>query len=162
MNNKMKKKYLFLIGILMGGVTGAGIAFQTALKDIIKWKRLSDKHLELFLLMNQWVQIKQEGKNLAEYLIKYNFKTIALYGMSYIGERVIEELKDSEVKIAYGIDKNSAKIYTDIEVVNPDDVSEGVDAVIVTSIFFINEIEKELGTKLSCPIISLENILSEL
>jgi len=27
----------------------------------------SDKHLSLFLMMNQWVMVKQAGKSLAEY-----------------------------------------------------------------------------------------------
>ena len=49
-----------------------------------------------------------------------------------------------------------------MEVVSPEDGLREVDAVIVTSIFFMDEIEKALSVKLSCPVISLEDILYEL
>lgn len=158
----MKIACLFLIGYLLAVVTGGTIAFQICIKEIIKWRELSDKHLGLFLLMNQWVKIKQKKKKLEEYLIRHNFRTIAVYGMSYVGERLVEELEDSEVKIAYGIDRNSSKTYADIEMVSPDCIRKEVDAVIVTSIYFMDEIKRNLSVNLSCPIISLEDILGEL
>ena len=43
-----------------------------------------------------------------------------------------------------------------------DDLLEEVDAVIVTAISFIDEIESTLSTKISCPIISLEDILYDM
>ena len=42
-----------------------------------------------------------------------------------------------------------------------DDNLEDVDAIVVTAITFFDEIEEQLQSKVSCPIISLEDILYE-
>ena len=81
--------------------------------------------------------------------------------MSYVGETLLGELKDSEIRIAYGIDQNADGIYTDVEIVSVDNDLEDVDAIVVTAITFFDEIEEKLSAKMSCPIISLEDILYE-
>ena len=82
--------------------------------------------------------------------------------MSYAGETLINELKDSSVTIAYGIDKNADSIYADVDIVSMDDNLETVDAVVVTAITFFDEIEEQLSAKMDCPILSLEDILYEI
>ena len=59
--------------------------------------------MSLFLMMNQWVKVKQDGKNLSSYFEKEGYKQIAIYGMSYAGETLMEELIDSPVTVKYGI-----------------------------------------------------------
>ena len=113
-------------------------------------------------MMNQWVKVKQEGKNLSAYFEKNGYKKIAIYGMSYAGETLVDELKETEVQIAYAIDKNANSIYSDINVITMDDNLEDVDAIVVTAITFFDEIEEQLQSKVSCPIISLEDILYEI
>jgi hypothetical protein len=112
-------------------------------------------------MMNQWVKVKQEGKNLASYFEKNGYKKIAVYGMSYAGETLLDELKDTDIKVAYGIDQKADSIYTDVDIVTMDDDFEEVDAVVVTAITFFDEIEDRLSEKVDCPIISLEDILYE-
>ena len=63
------------------------------------------------------------------------------------------------MEIKYGIDKNADKIYADFLIVTPDSELEEVDAVVVTSITFFEEIEEALSVKVDCPILSLEDIL---
>ena len=121
----------------------------------------SDKHLSLFLMMNQWVKVKQEGKNLSTYFERNDLKRIAVYGMSYAGETLIEELKGTGVEVIYGIDKNADKIFSTVDVISMDDSFENVDAVIVTAITFYDEIKDKLSKKVDCQIISLEDVLYE-
>ena len=111
--------------------------------------------------MNQWVAVKQEGKNLADYFDKQGYKSIAIYGMSYAGERLLEELKCSDIQVQYGIDKNADNIYMDVNIVTMEDELKPVDAIVVTPIFFFDDIEEELSQKIDCPIISLEDVLYE-
>ncbi len=48
-------------------------------KDKAKKKQLlSDKHLALFKMMNQWVKVKQEGKNIASFFEKNGYNKIAI------------------------------------------------------------------------------------
>lgn len=157
----MKKRILgiftFFVGMI-GGMAGAGKFMGKKLDTASQY---SDKHLSLFLMMNQWVKVKQEGKNLSSYFQRNGYKKIAIYGMSYAGETLLDELRESETQVAYGIDQNSENLYSDIDIFSVEDSLEEVNAVVVTAIKFFDEIEEVLSGKLSCPIISLEEILYE-
>ena len=82
--------------------------------------------------------------------------------MSYVGDRLIEELKVSNIVVASGIDREAKALNMDVEVVTLDDDLKEVDAVVVTAITFFEEIAEKLEKKLECPIISLEDILFEI
>lgn len=158
----MKKCMVSLLAAVMGAVAGTGITGSIMEKSIKRNSDMSDKHLALFLMMNEWVKVKQAGKNLAEYFEKNEYKKIAVYGMSYAGETLLDELSESDIEIAYAIDKNANSIYLDIETVTLDADLREVDAVVVTAITFFDEIERKLKEKLKCPIVSLEDILYEI
>ena len=81
--------------------------------------------------------------------------------MSYAGEALMNELKDSSVTVVYGIDQNADSIYMDVDIVSMNDELEEVDAIVVTAITFFDEIEEKLLEKVDYPIISLEDILYE-
>lgn len=157
----MNKGVIGVLSLLAGAAAGAAGTGKVIGKQINVNKQMSDKHLALFLMMNQWVKVKQEGKNLASYFEEEGYKEIAIYGMSYAGETLVEELKESNIKIKYGIDQKADSVYAEFDVVSPDDVLEKVDAIVVTSITFFDEIEEKLSEKVDCPIISLEDILYE-
>ena len=147
---------------MAGAAAGAGIVGKIQGDRLKKKKEMSNKHLSLFLMMNQWVKVKQQNKSIAEYLEKQGYKRIAIYGMNYAGETLWDELAGTDICVQYGIDKKADTIYLDVDVLHPDDELPQVDAVIVTAITFYDEIEENLSEKLDCPIISLEDILQEI
>ena len=157
----MKKLTLSLLSVLGGAATSAVAVRKVTGKATEVQRNMSEKHLALFLMMNQWVAVKQEGKNLADYFEKQGYKSIAVYGMSYAGERLLEELKGSDIQVQYGIDKNADNIYMDVNIVTMEDELKPVDSILVTPIFFFDDIEEELSQKIDCPIISLEDVLYE-
>lgn len=153
-----------IIGALsfMAGMAGGAIGVKKSSDTKIKERQqLSDKHLSLFLMMNQWVKVKQEGKNLASYFERNGYQKIAIYGMSFAGETLVDELRESNIKVVYGIDKKADTIYADINIVTMEEALDEVDAIVVTAITFFDEIEEQLAEKVDCPIISLEDILYE-
>lgn len=162
----MKKRNIFVLLVLMGSMMGAavsmGISQKTKNKEIKKAWGYSAKHLALFQLMNQWVQLKQEGKKLASYFEKYGYKKIAVYGMSYAGETLLNELKETEVQVVYGIDQKADEIYSEVKIFTVNDELPSVDVIVVTAITFFDEIEEQLHEKMECPIISLEDIVYDL
>lgn len=158
---KVKKGINSIISGLAGIAIGAGAVGKAMIEEKGKVKSMSDKHLALFLMMNQWVKIKQEGKHLVSYFEKNGYKRIAIYGMSYAGETLVEELKGTDIQIAYGIDRNADFIYGDVDIVSMEEDLGKVDVIVVTAITFFDEIEEELLKKVSCPVISLEDILYE-
>lgn len=91
-----------------------------------------------------------------------SYKTVAIYGMKELGERLYDELKDSEIEVKYVIDKNADTIYADVDVIEPEDTLEDVDVIVVTAIHYFDEIEEALGAKVDYPVISLEDVVYEL
>lgn len=158
----MKKGMILLLSTLTGMTIGAGAVGKILTERTYKVKSMSDKHLSLFLMMNQWVKVKQEGKSLEQYFEKAGYKNLAIYGMSFAGETLVNELKNTSVHIVYGIDRNADSIYADIDIVSMDGKLEKVDAIVVTAVTFFEEIRRELSKKIDCPIVSLEDILYEI
>ena len=158
----MRKTTLFILSTIMGTVAGMGIAISSMEKSIRKKSDMSDKHLALFLMMNEWVKVKQEGKNLAEYFERNGYKKIAIYGMHYLGEALLRELRDTSIEVNYAIDRNAKNISCDIPCVDLRGTLEAVDVIVVTPITSFFEIEDELSKKVSCPIISIEDVIFDM
>lgn len=160
---RMKKEAMSaLLGVMLGMGVGGRFVLKREVKEQADLKELSDKHCTLMLLFNQWLKMKQEGKEIVEYLHKNRIKTIAIYGMSYVGQRLYDELKGTDIEIAYAIDKNADNIYAEIDILSPDEELPPTDAVIVTSVFYYDEIKCKLQNKMKSRIFSLEDILYEL
>lgn len=159
----MKKSSISVLSTITGAIFGADMAKRFLLHKTKEIQSMSDKHLALFLMMNQWVKVKQEGKSLITYFDKNGYKKIAIYGISYAGETLINELIGTSVVIAYGIDKNmNNTCFKGIDIMMLDAELPEVDAIVVTAITFFDEIEEKLSMRVTCPIISLEDILYEL
>lgn len=158
----MKKGILSVLSFVCGGVAGISSVGSVLSKKVKETQKYADKHLSIMLVMNQWIINKQEGKSLVNFFEENNYKSIAIYGMSYLGERLMDELKDTGIEVRYAIDKNAENIYTDIDMKTPEDDLDSVDVVIVTAVFFFDEIEEQLEKKIDCPIISLEDIIQSL
>lgn len=155
MKERITEAIVLFVGIV-GGIIGTKRYMRKKMNIV---KQYSEKHLDLFLMMNQWVKIKQEGKNLSSYLKEKGYKRVAIYGMSYAGETLLEELRGTEIQVVYGIDKNAENVYSTIDILTLDDSLEEVDAIIVTAITFFDEIEEKLCEKTNSLIISLKDIL---
>lgn len=158
----MKKSITLIATLLAGTAVGATTVWKVKKKREVKVKEYADKHLAIMLMYNQWLLTKQEGKSIVTYFKEHGYNNIAIYGMSYVGERLLEELKNSEITVKYAIDKNADCIYTDVDVVLPEDIIDEVDAVVVTSNFYFDSIEENLQHKINCPIINFEDILYEI
>ena len=158
----MKKGVVAVLSLLAGGGIGSTLMSAKATKKTEAKQRLSDKHLRMFKMMNQWVKLKQEGKNLADFLKKNNYEKIAVYGMHYAGETLVAELANTDIQIVCGIDRKAQSIYSGVNMITKDDTIPDVDAIIVTAISFFDEIESDLQQKTTCPIISLEDIIYEM
>ena len=146
-------------GVLIGGTASAAAVFKKKQIEKEEWKNMSNKHLTLMLLLNQWLIKKQEGKSIIEYFQKKGITNIAIYGMSYLGERLLDELRESEIKVKYAIDMNANNIYTDVDVFLPSQELPRVDAVVVTAVSFFYDIQEMLSKKVDYEIISLVDLI---
>lgn len=155
----MKKGVAGVLSAVAGGVAGSVAVSVKSNKEVRKWRGFSNKHLEMIKLYDKWFATKQEGKSVADYLKKEDIKTVAIYGMSFIGQRLYEELRNTGIEVAYGIDRNCDRIYADIDIVTPEDELKEVDAIIVTAFSFFDEIEESLMEKTDSRILSIEDLI---
>lgn len=154
----LKSIVLTLSGMAVGAVNMRRIMKKRALVK----QNSADNRLILLFMMNQWVRIKQEGKILSDYFEKNGCKKIAIYGLGDAGELLLAELKDSNVEVAYGIDRNADEILTDIEILSLEDSLPEVDVIVVTAVTYFDEIQEALSEKTNSKIISLNDILYEI
>lgn len=157
----MKKGISTLLGMAAGAAAGGIAAGTTSSKKIKEMAEVQAKVHELYMAFDQWLQNRQQGKTLVEYFTKNGYKTVAVYGMKELGERLCDELKGSDITVSYAIDQNADAIYADVDVVTPDEELAPVDVIVVTAITYFDEIEEKLCEKVDCPIVSLEDILYE-
>lgn len=148
----------FCCGTLFGGYK----AYCILGDELEHVNRNSDKHFRMFKLMNCWLELEQEGRSLSEYLISLGYNSIAIYGSHYIGERLYEDLKNSKLRICYAIDKSGKQLADTLKTVKPTETLEPVDLILVTAITYIEEIEYDLRERITCPVVSLENVFLEM
>ena len=153
----MKKGAIAVISTLLGAASGATVAGVGVAKA-----KGAMKNASVIDALARWVSILQDGKKLSDYFEEKNYKTVAIYGYHYIGERLHRELAENGIKVKYAIDQNRNNVKTEIEVKSMEDDLEEVDAVIVTPIFYFNSIEEKLEEIFDCPIISFEEVLEHM
>ncbi len=132
------------------------------LKNIIAGKGSQIRKFEKFYwtLVN-WLEIKQDGYNLAEWFYKRGYKTVAIYGAKELGERLYEELYDTDIKVLYFIDRDIKMLNNGVKVYMPTDNIEKTDVLVVTAIYYYIDIADEMSKRVNCPIVSLETIIGE-
>ena len=128
---------------------------------LAKATALSDKHLQLYKLMCLWVEAKQKELSFEEYFKEKGYKKIAIYGMHYVGMALCEELKGTEIRIEYTLDRKlirygNIKNYTSFKNLTM------VDAIIVTPITFYDSIKHVLEKEIACPIVSIKSVIEEI
>lgn len=162
----VRKVILSALSLAVGAAAGVAVSAATVGKEqdeiIMKKQQLADKHLAIMKVYDKWLKARQDGKSLVRYFEMRGYKNIAIYGMGYLGESLVKELQNSNVRVQYGIDRNAENIYSSVDVFKLSADLPEVDAIVVTAVFCCDEIEKELADIVECPVISLENIVWEM
>lgn len=154
-----QKRFLHLAA---GGIVTA--AFYHMIKNSRKCMTLlkADNHryLDSYHLLNHWLEIKNEGKCIADYFRDMNYENIAVYGMGELANRLSEDLAGSGIRIVYGIDRDAGCSIARIrDVYSPQDVLPEADMVVVTPYYAFDSIKRSLAGKVKCPVISIEEIV---
>ena len=155
----MKKGIFFALGLSIGAVGAAVITGNLSKKKIDEKDRKVDKFKQYYNVLIQWLELKQKGKKLDDFFVKNSIKTVAIYGMGEMGTRLYEELKNGNVEVKYAIDKNADSTYSELKVIETEDIRDDVDAIVVSAIFAFDEIREELEKKVNCQILSLDDIV---
>lgn len=157
----MKKGMVAVLAAVAGAAAGAfGVGTMEG-KVIEKKEGKIDKFKSYYNMLNQWLILKQEGKSLVKYFTDNDYKSVAIYGMGEMGNRLYDELKGSGVSVKYAIDKEAGTTYAEVEVKELDEELEPVDVVVVTATFAFDEIKEKLNEKIDFPVVSLDDVVYE-
>lgn len=147
-----------IVGIL-GLTSGIAVGYFKARTNSSE-EEMKNKMLKYYITLNNWIGKKQKNINLSSYFEKMGYKSVAIYGMKEVGERLYAELKYTKTEVKYAIDQNAESIYADIDVYSPDDDLPEVDVIVVTATYYYNSILNNIKDKISCPIISLDDVIA--
>lgn len=148
-----------VIGIVFGIVLSYRILEKRYKKKYKEIMRLSDKHLEMFLVMDRWFQNELSGKKIATYLKENNFYNITIYGMGYIGMSLFDYLTKEGFEINNLIDQKKNKSVNGIRIRTINEEYVSTDVIIVTAIYYFEELEDKLKEKFREPILSFADIV---
>jgi hypothetical protein len=142
------------------GVVAANICYANkAENDTKKLEKDIEKMNMFYHILVEWLTLKQEGKSLEEYFIDNGYRTVAIYGMKELGERLYDELNGSSVEVKYVVDQDAENIYCEKMVCSPYDKLQSVDVMVVSAVYHMDRIKNELQEKVPFPIISLEDVV---
>lgn len=113
-------------------------------------------------LFEKWLCLKEQNIDFSVYFEKYGYHNIAVYGIGKIGLHLLNELRNGNIKVCYGIDKNNKKIDCEIDVYNPEQQLPNVDAIVITVINQYREISEMLRKNMNCSMITVEEVIQEL
>lgn len=118
------------------------------------------KYRQYYSVLIRWIRLLQNGGKLCDYFKLNKYNTIAIYGMSELGELLLDQLEAEGIQVEYVLDINKDKIYAP-SVLSPRDNLPNVDVIIVCTIYCHSEIEQLLSAKVECPIVSFDRVLFE-
>lgn len=118
--------------------------------------------------VQQYLSIKCEKKEIADFFRDRGYRKIAIYGMGELGKCVLNDLKDSDIEISYIVDQaynNFPQGIEGISVIGRDIISqqEEVDIMVVTVLYEFNQIVDALAEQIELEkIINLSDVVYSL
>lgn len=110
-------------------------------------------------VLKKWFCIQRQKKSFVNYFKSNDFNSIAVYGMTELGQFMVSELKDSPISVMYAIDRRAGELQAEVPILTLEDELPPVDAVVVTAVFYYEQIAAELQNRIESAVVSLEDIL---
>lgn len=114
-----------------------------------------------FYILDKWLSLRLSGDNLESFFEDNDIKTVAIYGVGALGERLFQELQHSSVDVLYAIDRIAEhKDGGGLQIYNSNESSfPNADVIVVTPTQYYWDIVEKLENKTAISIISLEDVI---
>ena len=122
---------------------------------------LVQRHRDYWTILSRWMELLESGEKIDGYLIKQNYKNIAIYGMGMLGTHLLAQLADSVVKVKYGIDIRSGVTNFSIPVYTLDQELADVDAIVLCVTYNKGKIKEEISKRIDAQIIELSELIEK-
>lgn len=110
------------------------------------------------MLLNDWLCFLYSGGCVETYFCDHGYDKIMIYGNGYIGARLLQAMAGSDTEVVAIMDKvvptDKSGIVIGIDAEIPD-----VDCIVVTPVYYQNEIYSMLREKTDIPIVSIETVI---
>lgn len=120
------------------------------------------KYETKFMLLKQWIYLYQYDHKVYHWLKKNGIKTVAIYGMSDIGQLLYYDLSGNKIDVKYVMDKNYEYMNSEVPIYPLENSLERVDIVIVTVIGANENLLKSIKQNTGSEVITLEEIIDQL
>ncbi len=158
----MKRIMSIFLGIIIGGIGIGAVINNFYSKALHEQEQKVKKFKQYYSILNQWLFLKQEDRGIEIFFEKNHYKHIAIYGMGELGQRLLNCLNNSGIKVDYAIDADANYLDSNLKIYEPDDNFPQVDAIIVTAVFDFEKIYKVLSQNCKYKIISLEDVIFDI
>ena len=93
--------------------------------------------------MVKWMK---KGQRIEQYMKSNRNKKIAIYGMGFMGDCVVDAIKDAGLNVVCGIDRNAEQLYNcHVPILKPDSDLPVVEIIIVTVLDSYEDIKHSFG-----------------
>lgn len=142
----------FVLGFILGG--------KMLVSMINDYKRRMKRNLSNMMLFNDWLDFLYSGGKIEQYFYNQGYKRIMIYGNGYIGKRLKQALRQTDIDVIAIMDK---VVSSDEEglVIDADSAIPDVDCIVITPVFFYDEISAMLGEKTNVPIVSMQIVIEK-
>lgn len=127
-------------------------------KEVKSQNKKINKFKQYYEILNFWLKATFEGKSIEKVIMQQGYKTIAIYGMGEIGQRLFESLKNTDIEVAYIIDEGTS-YFDELEIKNIGDELSPVDLIIITPTFDYEMISKKLSFYYQYKVCSIKDII---
>ncbi len=105
-----------------------------------------------YMTMKKWLENRNQGRTFVDYFKECGYNTIAICEITDIGKLLYDEIKDSDINIAFFVDRNAEglKEIDDIPVVMIQDLEEmqknnPIDILVISPVIDYNKITRSLA-----------------
>lgn len=164
---KMNKSVLEMITLLERNNILEEERIESLRKKECYFDAMARRHINMFKVYDYWLCLSIRNVRIETYFYKRNYKSIAVYGINFFGNRLCDALSFSSVSVVFGIDRMAKSMEYDIPIFNLEDSEllkcfDKIDVIVVTAINAYKNVREDLKRLCDKPIISLEKICLEL
>lgn len=155
----MKKGIAVGLTILVSFAAGFILGGKVLVNMINDCKRRMKRNLSNMMLFNDWLEFLYLGGKLEQYFYNHGYKKIMIYGNGYIGKRLQQALMQTDIEVIAIMDK-AVLPGEEGFVIGVDSSIPDVDCIVITPIYYYDEIVSLLHKKTKLPIVSMQMIIN--
>lgn len=116
-------------------------------------------YISYYRLLEKWMSLREKGSGAKQYFATREIKNIILYGLGKMANHLLEDLKESDIRIVCAIDRKAINKYGKFPIITPEDKIPDADCIIITPVYEAESIKKDLESKTRIPLILLSDVI---